>query len=62
MFMIVDATQTPWGDEEFLGAKLSRDEVMNTPISTDLYEILDRMVEDEPRLRRFIRGVDETFS
>lgn len=53
-FMVVDATDLPWAHEEFLGAKLSRDVALADPIATEVFAMLDRLVDDEPRFRAFL--------
>ncbi len=54
--MIIDATQTPWGDVEMLGAKLSRTDVIGTALSKDVFNIFDCLIEDDPRFHRFLAG------
>ncbi len=54
-FMLVDAESIPWQDA-FLGTKLTRHLALGHPCKAELFEILDRVVEDDPRFRTFLAG------
>jgi hypothetical protein len=53
-FMVVDAAELLWGQEAFLGAMLTRESALAHPTCKEVFAILDRLVEDDPRFRRFL--------
>ncbi|MDQ5935268.1 MAG: hypothetical protein QG574_2574 [Cyanobacteriota bacterium erpe_2018_sw_21hr_WHONDRS-SW48-000092_B_bin.40] len=53
-FMIVDASELPWDDEEFLGRALTRQGVLNGPAKEEVFSILDRLVFDDHRIKAFL--------
>lgn len=55
-FMIVDASELPWAQRDFLGAKLAREQALTDPLLQEVYAILDRVTEAEARFRRFLLG------
>ena len=62
-FMIIDAIQTPWAHNapSFLGAFLTRSEVVDTALATEVFAYVDRVLEGDPRVARFVatgEGVD----
>lgn len=50
-FMIIDASKMPWDNEKLLGKPLTKDEVLKDRIKDDAFDILDRLVIDDHRLR-----------
>lgn len=54
-FMLVDADSVPWQDA-FLGMKLTRAQALADSRKAEVFEILDRIVEDDPRFRAFLAG------
>lgn len=55
-FMLVNADELPWGDEEFLGAKLTRAGALSHPLKPEVFDILDALVAQDPRFRAFLDG------
>jgi hypothetical protein len=54
-FMLVDAESMPW-DDAFLGMKLTRQQALADSRKAEVFEIVDRIVEDDPRFRTFLAG------
>lgn len=54
-FMLVDAAEMPW-DDPFLGMRLTRLQALADARKAEVFEILDRIVEDDPRVRTFLAG------
>lgn len=50
-FMVIDATDTDFGNDEALGLPLRRDQVMDTEYATGAFVVLERVVEDDERVR-----------
>jgi hypothetical protein len=44
------------GNEEFLGRKLTRTAALVDPLKPEVFQILDRLIEDDPRFRTFLEG------
>lgn len=57
-FMVVDATDLPWAHQEILGEKLSRAVALADPIATEVFAILDRLVDDDRRFRAFLLNAE----
>jgi hypothetical protein len=55
-FMVIDATDTPWGGEQnvFLGTKLTREQVVGTPLAATAFSFADRVISDDDRVIEFI--------
>ena len=55
-FMVIDAGRTPWAKDQFLGEKLSREDALKDPLLKEVFEVLDRLVDDsgDPRFRAFL--------
>ena len=49
-FMVIDAADTDFADNEALGHPLSRAEVMDSPYASGAFAVLDRIVEDDERV------------
>jgi hypothetical protein len=58
-FMVINAADSPWGDEEELGTKLSREAALASPLRQECFDILDRIIEDDGRVRDFLSGAEE---
>ena len=62
--MVIDATEAPWGrdtEQDSFGKLLPRDRVVGTSIADVTFEYVDRILEDDPRVRRFVatgQGMD----
>jgi hypothetical protein len=54
-FMLVDAAAMPW-DDAFLGMRLTRPQALADVRKTEVFEIVDRIVEEDPRFRTFLAG------
>jgi len=54
-FMLVDAETVPW-QEAFLGMKLTRNQALADSRKAEVFEILDLVVEKDPRFRMFLGG------
>ncbi len=50
-FMVVDAAETPWGDEETLGEPMGRSEVIGTPLANEVFAILDAAALQDERVK-----------
>ncbi len=57
-FMIIDAASLPWNDEQFLGAALTREEVLllNDQSKEEVFQILDHLATDDDRINTFLFG------
>jgi hypothetical protein len=55
-FMLVDADGLPWGSEELLGTKLTRDDALAHPLKAEVFDILDALVAQERRFHAFVDG------
>jgi hypothetical protein len=53
-FTVVDASTMPWGKDGFLGKGLSRDEGLTDPVLEQVFDVLDQVVFDDPRVRGFL--------
>ena len=53
-FMVVDAASSAWGNAEFLGTMLSREKALSSPVSKEAFSIVDRIIEDDKRVKEFI--------
>jgi hypothetical protein len=53
-FMVVDAAELPWSDQEHLGAKLTRADALAHPFAAEVFGILDALVARDPRFRAFL--------
>ena len=49
-FMVVDAKDTAWGGEEDLGEPMRRGEVVGTPLSREVFGILDAVALQDQRV------------
>ena len=58
-FMVVDAESTPWGNEELLGEKLTRDQVLGTRLSKLAFQLVDEVVAQDERLRDALQSSRE---
>jgi hypothetical protein len=54
-FMLVDAESLPW-DDRFLGLRLTRPQALADSRKAEVFEILDRILEEDPRFRTFLAG------
>lgn len=54
--MLVDAASVPWSENEFLGMSLTRQQALADSRKPELFAILDRIVEADPRFRTFLAG------
>jgi hypothetical protein len=55
-FMLVDAASVPWSEDAFLGMNLTRPQALADSRKTEVFEILDRIVEADLRFRMFLAG------
>jgi hypothetical protein len=55
-FMLVDAASVPWSADEFLGMSLTRHQALADSRKSEVFEMLDRIVEGDPRFRTFLAG------
>lgn len=55
-FMLVDAASVPWSADPFLGMSLTRPQALADSRKAEVFEILDRIVEADPRFRAFLAG------
>jgi hypothetical protein len=53
-FMLVDAAQVAWAQQESLGVKLSRADALAHPTRDEVFAILDRLVDVDQRFRGFL--------
>jgi hypothetical protein len=49
-FMIIDAQNDKWGDEDLLGEPKSRSEVVGTTLASEVFRILDAVALQDMRL------------
>lgn len=55
-FMLVDAASVPWSEDGFLGMSLTRAQALADARKAEVFEILDLVVERDPRFRTFLAG------
>jgi hypothetical protein len=58
-FMVIDAARTPWGlngDTTVLGRMLPRDEVIGTQLAAEVFQVVDAVIVQDPRVREFLRS------
>jgi hypothetical protein len=53
--MIVDAAASDLGNQDFLGTMLSREKALSLPVSKEAFSIVDRVIEDDRRVKEFIK-------
>jgi hypothetical protein len=53
-FMVVDAASSAWGHQGFLGAMLSRQDALSSPITKEAFSIVDRIIEVDERIKEFV--------
>jgi hypothetical protein len=55
-FMVIDAIETPWACTEpsALGALLPRSQVVNTSLATAVFAYVDKILDGDPRVARFV--------
>lgn len=53
-FMVVDAATLPWGNEEYLGTKLTREEALADPTTKEIFAFLDVLITADPRFNAFL--------
>jgi len=51
-FMLIDAANSSFGEQEFLGRKRSADEVRGQDLSRLVFRVLDQVLVDDPRVAR----------
>ena len=56
-FMFVDAGELPW-NEPFLGELLPRETALASQDKTEVLNIVDMMIESDPRVVRFLRNIE----
>jgi hypothetical protein len=54
--VLVDAASVPWSVDAFLGMSLTRQQALGDSRKAEVFEILDRIVEVDPRFRAFLAG------
>ncbi len=52
-FMIVNAAESPWVADGFLGSPVSRDEALASPLAAQVFAILDAADEQDSRLNHW---------
>ena len=55
-FMLVDAQSVPWSADGFLGMGLTRSQALADARKAEVFQILDLVVEADPRFRTFLAG------
>lgn len=55
-FMLVDAETVPWSEHAFLGMGLTRAQALGDARKAEVFEILDLVVDADPRFRTFLAG------
>jgi hypothetical protein len=53
---VLDASESPWRDEPFIGRTLDRDEALAHPRLQDVFHITDHMVLEDAPLREYLAG------
>ena len=53
---LVDASESPWGDETYLGNVLDREEALAHPWRSEVFHLTDHMVSDDPQIGAFLNG------
>ena len=51
---LIDASTTPWGDQPYLGFKLQRDQVIDTPLAEYVFAMADAIFASDERLSSFL--------
>jgi hypothetical protein len=58
-FMVVEKEQSAFRDaEEVFGMAMSRAEASAHPSVQEFYEVADRIIEDDPRVKEFIAAME----
>ena len=50
---LINAEDTPWGNAEILGNKLSAEEAAGHPWKIDVYQLSDEIADNDPEVRAF---------
>jgi len=58
-FMVIDAQSSPWGEKDLLARKLTREEVMSSPIRQEAFDLIDYIIVADDDVRQFIYGQDK---
>ena len=53
-YMVINASESMWGHETFLGSMLSRNQALETGVSQQAFQILDRIAEEDQRFKAFL--------
>jgi hypothetical protein len=59
-FMVIDATDTDFASDESLGIPLPRAQVMGTEYATGTFTVLDRIVDEDKRVRTLRDRIEAT--
>jgi hypothetical protein len=57
--MLMDAAGAPWSDAVFPGRMLRRDQALAHPWRTEVFQIIDHMLVQDPEIKAFL---DDTAS
>jgi hypothetical protein len=61
-FMVIDAANRSWGAaEKNAGVRLQRDQVVGTPLATELFAIVDQVMYQDARVRQRLRETYEAL-
>lgn len=57
-FMIINAADSPWSHRRELGTNLSRETALSGPLCQESFDIIDRIITDDQRVKNFLAGTD----
>jgi len=58
-FMVIDAADRPAADDELVGKALARKEVIGKPIARKAFDIVDAILDQDPRVAELLEGKQE---
>ena len=53
---VVDAKDSPWRGEEYLGRMLDREEALESPLIGTFFHTADHIVADNPKVHEYLSG------
>ena len=53
---VVDARNSPWRDQSYLGRMMDREEALNSPQKELFFHIADHIVADNPKVQEYLNG------
>jgi hypothetical protein len=57
-FMIINPTESPWGDTPLLGKMLGREQALAHSALKEVLHVAEHIVREDPRVRHFLNSID----